>query len=107
MKFVDLKDIPQLEPVSGFKGKFVHSFNMTLVFWEIRAHSFFPEHSHVHEQLSIVTKGEFELTIDGKTMILRPGIVAVIPSNARHSGRAITDCEVTDVFSPVREDYKK
>ena len=106
MEFVDLKDIHQSEPLSGYKVKFVHSASMSLAFWEISANACFPEHSHIHEQLSMVTKGEFELTIDGKTMTLRPGIVAVIPSNARHSGKAVTDCEVTDVFCPVREDYK-
>jgi len=53
-----------------------------------------------------VTKGELELTIDQETRIMKAGMVAVIPSNTNHSARAITKVEVTDVFYPVREDYK-
>jgi len=36
---------------------------------------------------------------------MKAGDIAVIPSNAIHSGQAITDCQLLDVFSPVREDY--
>jgi len=53
-----------------------------------------------------IIEGEFELTIDNETKILKPGDVAVIPSNAVHSGKAITDCRILDVFYPVREDYR-
>jgi len=35
-----------------------------------------------------------------------PGVVYVIPPQARHSGRGITDCRVLDVFSPARDDYR-
>ena len=51
-------------------------------------------------------KGIFELTIDGETKILQEGMVAVIPPHAKHGGKAITACELLDVFNPEREDYK-
>jgi quercetin dioxygenase-like cupin family protein len=53
-----------------------------------------------------VLTGSFELTVEGETRILNPGIVAVIPSHALHGGRALTDCTLLDVFHPQREDYK-
>jgi quercetin dioxygenase-like cupin family protein len=59
------------------------------------------------EQVVHQLYGELELTIDGVTTILHPGNVAVIPSNAVHSGRALTACHVMDVFYPLREDYMK
>ncbi len=96
---------PVHELIPGFRGKFQHGANMTIVYWEIDEGSELPEHSHEHEQIATVYEGKFELTIDGSTKILEPGMVAVIPSNAIHSGKAVTNCKLTDVFSPVREDY--
>jgi quercetin dioxygenase-like cupin family protein len=106
MIFIDQKDLQQTEPVKGFKARFVHTDNITLAYWEITAGSVLPLHNHVHEQVATVTKGEFELTVNGITQIMKPGMTAVIPSNAYHSGKAITNCEITDVFFPARDDYR-
>ncbi len=46
------------------------------------------------------------MTLDGEVRQLEAGTVAVIPSNVKHSGLALSDCKITDVFYPVREDYK-
>jgi quercetin dioxygenase-like cupin family protein len=107
MPFFALDDLDRTEEMSGFLGAFLHSDNMTVASWSVEAGATFPEHSHPHEQISVVTDGEFELTLDGETDILRQGRVAVIPSNTPHSGRAVTDCEIIDVFSPVREAYRQ
>jgi quercetin dioxygenase-like cupin family protein len=106
MPFINLKDIAAKESLPGFKGKMIHTENMTLAFWEIEAGSILPPHSHFHEQVAAqVISGEFELNLQGETKIMKAGDLAVIPSNELHSGRAITDCQLLDVFSPVREDY--
>jgi quercetin dioxygenase-like cupin family protein len=60
----------------------------------------------MHEQVVNVIEGQFELTVEGKTTILNPGDLFVIPSNAGHTGRALTKCKVIDVFYPIREDYR-
>jgi len=106
MPFTHLRDLPVREVFPGFKGRFVHSQFMTFVHWTIRAGSVFPEHAHVHEQVVNMIEGEFDLTIDGVTRRLEADSVAVIPPNARHSGRAVTDCRILDVFQPLREDYR-
>ncbi len=104
--FIDIREILGKELIPGFKARFVHSANMTISYWEVTKGSRLPAHQHFHEQISQVTEGKFELTIDGKSMVMEPGKVAIIPSNAVHSGLAITDCRVMDIFCPVREDYK-
>lgn len=106
MSFVSLNDLEESEVLPGFLGTFVHSDDMTMVQWSVDAGSDFPEHSHPHEQISIVVEGEFELTVDGESEVLRPGRVAVVPSGTPHSGKARTDCKIIDVFHPVREDYR-
>lgn len=104
-KFVNLNDQEEQEPQPGLKLKFVHAHKMTLAFWKIKAGTILPEHYHIHEQVSVVTKGEIELSIEGNKCILTSGMVAVIPGNANHSAKAITDCEVTDAFYPCRRDF--
>jgi len=106
MPFLNLNDIASKELLPGFSVKMVHTEKMTLAYWDIKAGSVLPEHSHPHEQVAAqVIAGEFELTLSGETKVMTSGDVAVIPSNAIHSGKAITDCQLLDVFSPVREDY--
>ncbi len=93
------------EIIPGFSGRFVHTDNMTLVYWEVQPDSILPQHAHLHEQVTMITEGEFELSVNGETSVLVPGMVAVIPSMALHSARALTYCEITDVFYPLRTDY--
>ena len=102
----ELNQIEQKEIISGFKARFVHTENTTIAYWEIEKGAELPLHSHVHEQIAMVTKGFFEMTIGDKTEVYQPGKIAVIPSNVEHSGKALSDCEITDIFSPVREDYQ-
>jgi quercetin dioxygenase-like cupin family protein len=99
-------EIEEQTPIPGFHGKVQHSGSMSFVLWRIDAGALLPEHRHVHEQVVNVYEGTFELTVDGVTQICGPGSVAAIPSNALHSGKALTDCRILDVFSPVREDYR-
>jgi quercetin dioxygenase-like cupin family protein len=106
MPFIIVEDLPTKEPMPGFKGKFVHSDNMSVAHWRIAGSSMAPLHAHPHEQATMVVEGEFELTIAGETQVLKPGVMAVIPPNVEHSGIAITDCYLIDVFHPVREDYR-
>jgi len=106
MPFVSVDDLDRSEELPGYLGAFVHGDNMTVTNWSVEAGAEFPEHAHPHEQISIVVAGTFELTLDGETDVLELGRIAVIPPNTPHSGRAQTECEIIDVFSPVREDYR-
>ncbi|MEM1001434.1 MAG: cupin domain-containing protein [Bacteroidota bacterium] len=103
---IEINSLEQYEVIEGYKARFVHSETMTMVFWEVDPGAAIPMHSHPHEQLSQVTEGEFEMIMNGKTLILKPGSVLKIPSNMQHGGKALTACKITDIFNPVREDYK-
>lgn len=105
MPIIELESIEKKELLPGYKVRFVHSDNLTFAFWDVKAGSILPKHAHIHEQISQITEGEFELTIDNNVFLLNQGKIAVIPSNAEHSGKAITDCKIIDTFYPLREDY--
>ena len=106
MPSIELAAITPKNIVPGYAARFVHTETMTFSHLDIIAGSAIPDHAHIHEQVSQVLEGVFELTVNGEHVRMRPGLVVVIPSNVRHSGVAITNCKILDVFSPVREDYK-
>jgi len=105
MSFIKVSDIKSKEIVPGFHGRFIHSQNMTVAYWDIRKGSSIPPHQHVHEMIVNVIEGKLELTIDKETRVLEAGMAAVIPSQVPHFAKAVTDCKVIDVFYPVRSDY--
>jgi quercetin dioxygenase-like cupin family protein len=43
--------------------------------------------------------------LEGKAQIARPGVVAIVPSNARHSVRALTDGRLIVVDYPARPEF--
>lgn len=64
-----------------------------------------PRHSHPHQQVTYVEKGKFMVEIEGEWTELNEGDSFVIPSNAMHHGKALTECVLIDTFSPMREDF--
>jgi len=105
LMFVSLEEICESEPFPGFRVRSVNTRFMTLAYWEVGAGSVLPLHRHPHEQVMNVVEGVFELTVEDVTQRLESGVVAIIPPDAPHSGRAITDCSIIDVFYPIREDF--
>ena len=104
--FIDLNDIEEKMLIPGFRAHTVHSESVTLVDWAVEKGAKLPEHSHPHEQITTMITGQFEMTVGGETQVLGSGSVAVIPSDTVHSGRALSDCHIIDIFHPVREDYR-
>ena len=106
MAVIELNTIPPKEIAKGYAARFIHTNTMTFSYLDVKAGSVIAAHSHMHEQVSHILEGVFQLTIDDEPIVFQRGTVVTIPSNAVHSGLAITDCKIIDVFSPVREDYK-
>ena len=103
---VIISEIPQKELAKGIKGRYIHTKTNTIGYVDIEKGAVLPSHSHMHEQTTQVISGKLEMTIDGVTTILEPGVITVIPSNVVHSALALSDCNVMDIFFPAREDYK-
>lgn len=101
---------PQKQPsqdqeiVPGFFARVEHGKQMTVVYWSVQKGSILPAHSHAHEQVSNFIDSEFELTVNGVTKIMQAGDLKIIKSNETHSGRALSDCKIIDVFYPCRQE---
>ena len=104
--FQHFDDIATKEVAPGFFSKLIHSDTNTINFIEVKAGCSVPRHKHIHMQFSFVIEGKFEMKVNDVAKLLEPGVFASIPSEAWHSGTAITDCRLIDIFSPVREDYR-
>jgi len=106
MPFVDLKQLDEREIIPGFRGVFAHSAKMTLACWTTDEGAVLPSHSHPHGQIIHVVEGKLEMTLEGETRLLDPGVIALVPAGRVHSGRALTRVRAIDAFHPAREDYR-
>ena len=104
MALVEIESLPVIERLPGWRGRFFHSEHMTVAHYEFAGGSSIHEHFHPQEEIYHVLNGELELTIEGKSHLARPGVAVIVPSNARHSARALSDGRVLIVDSPRRLD---
>ena len=102
MPLVDTNTLPVVERLPGWRGRYFHSETMTFAHYEFDKGASIHEHFHPEEEVYEIIDGELELTIDGTVQVARPGIVAVVPPNARHSVKALTDGCMIVIDHPKR-----
>ena len=105
MSFVDVDKLKVTERLPGWRGRYFHAVNMTVAHYEFTRGASIHEHHHPQEELYEVLEGVLELTVDGVTQVARPGVAAIVPSNARHSVLALTDGRAIIVDSPARPEF--
>ena len=105
MPFVDTRNLDIVERLPGWRGRYFHSPSMTFAHYDFVKGASIHEHFHPQEEVYDVVEGELEVTIDGVTQTAKPGIVAIVPSNVRHSVKALTDGRAIIVDYPVRRGF--
>src|SRR5580658_3385986 len=105
MPLVDTSKLDVIERLPGWHGRYFHTTNMTFAHYDFVRGSSIHEHFHPQEEVYEVLEGELELTIDGVAQIARPGIVGIVPANARHSVKALTDGRAIIVDHPARPEF--
>jgi unsaturated pyranuronate lyase len=105
MPFLDTNALRVTERLPGWRGRYFHTPNMTFAHYDFAEGATIHEHFHPQEEVYEVIEGELEITIDGVTQIARPGIVAIVPGNARHSVKALTDGRAIIVDHPARPEF--
>ena len=105
MPFVDTSCLDVVERLPGWYGRYFHSQSMTFAHYSFVCGALIHEHFHPQEEVYELIEGELEVTIDGVTQIVRPGLVAIVPSGVPHSVKARTDGRVIIVDFPLRRDF--
>ena len=105
MPFVDTVGLKVVERLPGWMGRYFHTGSMTFAHYDFAAGSSIHEHHHPEEEVYEVIEGELEVTIDGISQIAKPGVVAIVPANSRHSVKALTDGRLIVVDHPSRPDF--
>ena len=106
MPFVDMSRLRVTERLPGWHGRYFHSVSMTFAHYDFVRGSTIHEHFHPQEEVYEVIEGELELTIDGVTQVARAGVVGIVPSNVRHSVKALSDGRAIIVDYPRRREFE-
>jgi len=107
MTYFRIADLQPVDMLPGITRKAVWLSGVMLTFFTFEPGAVVPEHAHENEQITIVTRGAMELTLNGETRLLRAGDGVCIPPNATHKAVILDEeTEAYDAWNPVREDYK-
>jgi quercetin dioxygenase-like cupin family protein len=106
---VDLYDwssLPSDQLTPTIARKTIHRANITLARLELKRGAAVAEHSHIHEQVSMVLQGALKFVVAGREQIVRSGELLALASGVPHGVlETLEDAVVVDIFSPVREDW--
>ena len=83
----------------------LHTDTMTVSRLKLAKGAEVARHHHLNEQISTVARGVLRFEFDDNTVHLRQGESLVIPPHVPHAVWAEEDTDVTDVFSPRRDDW--
>lgn len=94
-----IRDLPEIETgTDGVRGWIVQGEGRQVVFFELRAGTAVPPHSHA-AQWGMVIEGVMDLTIGGETRTLRKGDSYVVPEGVVHAASFPTTVYAVDFFA--------
>ncbi len=102
----DWNTIPVEQLSEGIERQMVVGQNIMICRLRFAPFVITPEHSHPHEQMTLVMQGKVKFILGAEERIVSAGDVLHFPSNHWH-GATMLDEEVIliDIFSPIREDF--
>ncbi len=100
--------VPVVNLMPGANTHIVPGKNMTLSFATVDANTFAKVHSHPHEQMMIIVKGEMDVILEGKYYRVKAGDVIPIPGDVEHGAQTLGEpCQLLEVFSPARKEFEE
>lgn len=104
--FEKRSNIGYKQALDGIKQKtLVHGDKTLMVEFRLKKGAALPLHSHPHEQIGYLVKGQIRLTVGADVHEVLPGDSWCIPGDVLHCAEIIEESVAVEVFSPVREEY--
>ena len=82
------------EVLDGVTRQRASGASFTVVRYTYQPGSVFPVHTHPEEQLTIVHSGAIEFQVGGELVLLKEGMLVVIPGGTPHGARVIGNTTV-------------
>lgn len=95
----------QLNP--KFRRRVFHGSHITVARLELAEGAIVPVHQHENEQISMVETGSLRFEFPDEHVTVRAGEALRIAPHRPHSVFALEATSVTDIFAPVREDWRR
>lgn len=102
----DWSKVPVEKVAEGIERQMVVGQNVMMCRFRFAPFVVTAEHSHPHEQITLVAQGKLKFFISGEERIVSAGDILHFPPHNWH-GATMLDEEVIliDIFSPIREDF--
>ncbi|MCC6312886.1 MAG: cupin domain-containing protein [Thermomicrobiales bacterium] len=97
-------DLPVEAVLPGITRSVIHGERQTVVRYCYEPGAVFPMHAHPEEQITLVLSGRIIFEVEGESIELGAGGVAVLPANVPHGARVVGDepVETLNALSPRR-----
>lgn len=106
-QFVSVSDLRRFTLADGITAQALFGEAAMLNFVEMAPNALIPRHSHPHEQLGVVLRGELKLVSADGEQVLRAMDAYALPGEVEHQAQAGPEgALILDVFQPIREDYR-
>jgi quercetin dioxygenase-like cupin family protein len=85
----------------------IHTERMTICRIRLKKGAVVPMHSHENEQITVLETGTLRFIFEQEEKVIHSGDTLAIPPHAPHRVEALEDSVAMDLFSPVREDWRR
>lgn len=107
MQLYDWNTLEKEELSGTFARQVIHGDTVTVARVFLKKGCKVPEHSHHNEQISMIEQGALRFVVGGQEQLVKAGEILRIPPHVPHSAEAPEDCVGIDIFTPVREDWRR
>ena len=103
MPVINTQNLDVGEPLPGWRDRYFRSREMSFEYYDVDEGASIHEHWHAEEEVWFVIEGTLQFTMDGDATVAGEGAAAIVPSNTKHSVKALSKARVLIANHPVRE----